>query len=54
MDGPWTLLWPCYLIWPFFEAVTGYVGTVNATGAHQPTAHLIVVVATQASPLPLH
>ena len=35
MDGPWTLLWPCFLIWPFFEAVIGYIWLVNATGVHR-------------------
>ncbi|KAA6429424.1 MAG: hypothetical protein FRX49_00818 [Trebouxia sp. A1-2] len=24
MDGPWILLWPCLLIWPFFEGVVGF------------------------------
>ncbi|KAL0050321.1 hypothetical protein WJX82_008957 [Trebouxia sp. C0006] len=24
MDGPWILLWPCFLLWPFFEGVVGF------------------------------
>ena len=32
MDGPWTLLWPCLLIWPFFEGVVGFGLLHNAIG----------------------
>ena len=32
MDGPWTLLWPCLLIWPFFEGVVGFGFFHNAIG----------------------
>lgn len=47
MDGPWTLLWPCFLIWPFFQAVASYAWIVNATGVHNSRLHLIVGAATQ-------
>ncbi|DBA85888.1 TPA: hypothetical protein ACH3X1_005433 [Trebouxia sp. C0004] len=30
MDGPWILLWPCLLLWPWFEAVAGYGWIHNA------------------------
>lgn len=23
MDGPWRLLWPCLLLWPFFQTTIG-------------------------------
>ncbi|KAL3143143.1 hypothetical protein ABBQ38_003412 [Trebouxia sp. C0009 RCD-2024] len=30
MDGPWTLLWPCLLLWPWFQAVIGFAWIHNA------------------------
>lgn len=30
MDGPWILLWPCLLLWPWFEAVVGFGWIHNA------------------------
>ena len=33
MDGPWSLLWPCFLIWPINEAVLGFAWIHNAVGA---------------------
>lgn len=30
MDGPWTLLWPCFLLWPWFQAVIGFGWIHNA------------------------
>lgn len=30
MDGPWTLLWPCLLLWPWFQAVIGFGWIHNA------------------------
>ena len=32
MDGPWILLWPCLLLWPFFEGVVGFGFIHNAVG----------------------
>lgn len=32
MDGPWILLWPCLLIWPFFEGVVGFGFIHNGIG----------------------
>ena len=32
IDGPWLLLLPCLLIWPFFEAAIGYGFIHNAVG----------------------
>ena len=32
MDGPWILLWPCFLLWPFFEGVVGFGFIHNAVG----------------------
>ena len=30
MDGPWILLWPCLLLWPWFEAFVGFGWIHNA------------------------
>ncbi len=30
MDGPWILLWPCLLLWPWFQAVIGFGWIHNA------------------------
>lgn len=30
MDGPWMLLWPCILIWPWFQAAIGFGFIHNA------------------------
>ena len=32
MDGPWWLLWPCMLLWPFFEGVMGAALIDSAAG----------------------
>ena len=32
MDGPWFLLWPCMLLWPFFEGVAGVAFIDSAVG----------------------
>jgi len=32
MDGPWILLWPCFLLWPFFEGVVGFGFIHNGVG----------------------
>jgi len=32
MDGPWILLWPCLLLWPFFEGVIGFGFIHNGAG----------------------
>ncbi|KAL3143145.1 hypothetical protein ABBQ38_003414 [Trebouxia sp. C0009 RCD-2024] len=31
MDGPWTLLWPCLLLWPWFQAILSFGWIYNAT-----------------------
>ena len=31
MDGPYTLLWPCMLLWPWFQAAISYGWIHNAT-----------------------
>lgn len=30
MDGPWSLLWPCVLLWPFLQAALSYGWIHNA------------------------
>ena len=32
MDGPYTLLWPCMLIWPWFQAAISFGWIHNALG----------------------
>ena len=32
MDGPWTLLWPCILLWPLFQAAISFGWIHNAIG----------------------
>lgn len=32
IDGPWKLLWPCFLLWPINEAVLGFAWIHNAVG----------------------
>ena len=43
MDGPWILLWPCFLMWPFFEAVIAYAWIHNALGMYK-CAHNIIML----------
>ena len=35
MDGPLYLLWPCLLIWPFFQGVQGFGSIHNAESRDQ-------------------
>ena len=35
MDGPWTLLWPCVLLWPFLQAALAYGWMHNALSMSQ-------------------
>ena len=30
MDGPWTLLWPCVLLWPFLQGALTFGWVHNA------------------------
>ena len=38
MDGPYTLLWPCMLLWPWFQAAISYGWIHNATGSASASA----------------
>ena len=42
MDGSWTLLWPCFLMWPFFQAIITYAWVHNALGMYTYT-HIMSV-----------
>ena len=47
MDGPWALLWPCFILWPFNEAVVGFAWINNAVGKWT----LVVLVSNSSRPL---
>ena len=43
MDGPWTLLWPCMLLWPWFQAAISFGWLFNAIRKPLATAALMHV-----------
>ena len=47
MDGPWTLLWPCLLLWPFFQGILGAGWIHNAIRKLGPPASCVLSPALQ-------